>query len=133
MPLPTVPFLTASTLALLLMAGVPGNVSAQAPTLDNSRFVEVPGGRLWVESQGSGTPLVLLHDGLLPSETWEAQGPVFSRSVRGIRADPPPRPGARAAPSPPPPSPSSATPGAATAARRCRKAPFRTWRISRRS
>lgn len=86
MPFPTVPFLAASTLALL-MAGVPGNVSAQVPARDNSRFVEVPGGRLWVASQGSGTPLVLLHDGLLPSETWESQVPVFSRSFRVIRYD----------------------------------------------
>lgn len=82
MPLSTIPRLTASA-AILLMAVLPVDATAEPTT----RFVEVPGGRLWVESQGSGTPLVLLHDGLLPSETWEAQVPVFSRSFRVIRYD----------------------------------------------
>ena len=58
MPLRTTLSFAASAFFLLLMAGLPQNVSAQAPARDSSRFVEVPGGRLWVESQGSGSPLV---------------------------------------------------------------------------
>ncbi|HEY9421174.1 MAG TPA: alpha/beta fold hydrolase, partial [Thermoanaerobaculia bacterium] len=66
-------------LFLLLPAVVPGD-----PV---SGFVEVPGGKLWYEARGQGTPMVLIHDGLLPSETWDEQAPAFARNFRVIRYD----------------------------------------------
>jgi len=50
-------------------------------------FVEVAGGKLWYEEQGQGTPMVFLHDGLLPSATWDEQFPLFAKSFRAIRYD----------------------------------------------
>lgn len=52
-----------------------------------AEFVEVPGGRLWYESRGEGPALVLLHDGLVSSATWDDQMPAFSRLYRTIRYD----------------------------------------------
>ena len=34
-------------------------------------FVDVDGGRLYYEEVGEGPAVVLLHDGLLPSGTWD--------------------------------------------------------------
>jgi pimeloyl-ACP methyl ester carboxylesterase len=52
-----------------------------------SDFIEVPGGKLWYEVLGEGSPLVLLHDGLGPSGTWEGQMPAFARLFRTVRYD----------------------------------------------
>lgn len=63
--------------ALLLLATTPAW----------AEFVEVPGGKLWYESRGEGPALVLLHDGFVPSATWDDQMPAFSRLFRTIRYD----------------------------------------------
>jgi pimeloyl-ACP methyl ester carboxylesterase len=63
-----------------------GVASAPAATPPPS-FVEVPQGRLWYEVAGQGSALVLIHDGLLPSETWENQVGPFARYLRVIRYD----------------------------------------------
>jgi pimeloyl-ACP methyl ester carboxylesterase len=52
-----------------------------------ANLLEVPGGKLWYEVRGSGPALVLLHDGLLPSETWDGQVVPFSRHFRVLRYD----------------------------------------------
>ena len=52
-------------------------------------FVETPGGKIWYDVHGSGPWLVLLHDGLIPSETWDEQVPEFSRHFRTVRYDRP--------------------------------------------
>lgn len=39
------------------------------------RFVEVPGGRLGVHDAGAGSPIVLLHAGIVDSRAWEALTP----------------------------------------------------------
>lgn len=74
--------------SLLLLAALPLAAAAppEAPA-PATGFVEVPDGKLWYEVRGQGTPLVFLHDGLLPSETWDAQIPFFSRSFRTVRYD----------------------------------------------
>jgi pimeloyl-ACP methyl ester carboxylesterase len=71
-------------LALALSARVAGPASPGDPV---TGFVDVPGGRLWYEARGQGTPLVLIHDGLLSSETWDEQAPAFARHFRVIRYD----------------------------------------------
>lgn len=52
-----------------------------------AEFIDVPGGRLWYELRGEGLPLVLLHDGLVPSGTWDDQMPAFVRLFRTVRYD----------------------------------------------
>src|SRR5262245_899214 len=73
-----------AALPALLALMVSSSPAAAEPA---TGFIEVPGGRLWYESSGTGTPLVLLHDGLLPSETWDGQVPAFSQAFRTIRYD----------------------------------------------
>src|SRR5215218_6003067 len=63
-------------IVLLLIAS-----SLQAESID------VPGGKLWYEARGEGPPLVLLHDGLVPSGTWDDQMPAFARLFRTVRYD----------------------------------------------
>ncbi|HEV7515092.1 MAG TPA: alpha/beta fold hydrolase, partial [Thermoanaerobaculia bacterium] len=50
-------------------------------------FVAVPGGKLSYEVLGEGPALVLVHDGLLHSVTWDGQFPVFAQVYRTIRYD----------------------------------------------
>jgi pimeloyl-ACP methyl ester carboxylesterase len=50
-------------------------------------FVDVPGGKLWYEAKGEGSALVLLHDGLLPSVTWDGQFDELAKRFRVIRYD----------------------------------------------
>ena len=71
-------------LALLLFPLV---ASAATPGDPVTGFVDVPGGKLWYESRGQGSAMVFLHDGLLPSETWDEQIPVFEKSFRTVRYD----------------------------------------------
>jgi 3-oxoadipate enol-lactonase len=50
-------------------------------------FLDVPQGRLWYETAGQGEAVVFLHDGILPSETWDAQVEPFARYYRVVRYD----------------------------------------------
>jgi pimeloyl-ACP methyl ester carboxylesterase len=72
-------------LSLLLLAALP--LAAVPPPAPVTGFIDVPGGKLWYEVRGQGSPLVFLHDGLLPAATWDAQFPVFARTFRAIRYD----------------------------------------------
>jgi len=63
----------------------PSRAAAGDP--ENSEFLQVPGGRLAYEVQGDGPPLILLHDGLLPSATWDGQLAAFAKTFRVIRYD----------------------------------------------
>ena len=52
------------------------------------RFVEVPGGRLYVEDEGSGPPIVLLHAGIANLRAWDAMAPgLAAAGHRVIRYD----------------------------------------------
>lgn len=79
--------------SLFLLAALPALLAllpvspAEAATDPVTGFIEVPGGRLWYEARGTGFPLVFLHDGLLPSETWDDQVSAFSQAYRTIRYD----------------------------------------------
>jgi pimeloyl-ACP methyl ester carboxylesterase len=52
-----------------------------------SGYVEVEGGRVFCEEAGEGTPVVLLHDGLLHRETWDDQFLALAGSHRVLRYD----------------------------------------------
>src|SRR5215475_14978386 len=53
------------------------------------RFLQVGDGRLFSESAGpaEAPAIVLLHDGLLPSSTWDDAAPLLARRFRVIRYD----------------------------------------------
>ena len=53
----------------------------------DTRFVSVPGGRLFYEVEGSGHPLLLIHGGLGSLRMWDEQVPVFAQHYRVIRYD----------------------------------------------
>jgi len=45
-------------------------------------YIEIGGVRTWYDEDGSGEPLVLLHGGLSPNETWGPQMPEFAKHFR---------------------------------------------------
>ena len=56
------------------------SASAWAQTPTPSGFVDVPGGKLWYETCGSGArTMVLIHDGVMHSVIWDD---VWPRSAR---------------------------------------------------
>ena len=53
----------------------------------DSGYINVNGGKLFYESAGKGENIVLLHDGAVHREIWDAQFPVFAENYRVIRYD----------------------------------------------
>jgi pimeloyl-ACP methyl ester carboxylesterase len=52
------------------------------------RFIDVPGGRLFVIDDGDGPPLVLLHAGIADHRAWDAMIPGLTRAgYRAVRYD----------------------------------------------
>jgi pimeloyl-ACP methyl ester carboxylesterase len=51
-------------------------------TTRNGSFVDVDGVRTYYEVTGTGTPLVLLHGGLCPAETWDGQMAALAEHYR---------------------------------------------------
>ena len=52
------------------------------------RFVDVPGGRLFVVSEGDGPPLVLIHAGIADLRAWDALvPPLVAAGYQAIRYD----------------------------------------------
>lgn len=54
---------------------------------DADRYLETQAGKLWYDVHGTGPCLVFLHDGLIPSPTWDAQIPEFARKFQTVRFD----------------------------------------------
>ncbi len=52
-----------------------------------SGYVQVEGGKLYYEAAGAGETIVLIHDGLVHREIWDAQFAVLARNYRVIRYD----------------------------------------------
>lgn len=60
----------------------------EAPSMQiNPGYIDVDGGRLFYEEAGSGDCIVLVHDGLIHCEIWDAQFQAFARTHRVIRYD----------------------------------------------
>jgi pimeloyl-ACP methyl ester carboxylesterase len=53
----------------------------------DSGYIEVNGGRIFYEAAGNGPAVIMIHDGILHRETWDAQFAAFARSYRVIRWD----------------------------------------------
>ena len=77
MPWSTIPGMVAPVIVLIVLL---------AATV-TAGVIDVPHGRLAYEEAGSGPAMVLLHDGLLPSATWDAQMEPLARHFRLIRYD----------------------------------------------
>ena len=54
---------------------------------NEGRFLDVAGSRLYYEECGSGPPVVLLHDGLAHSVTWDFVWPLLCKGHRVLRYD----------------------------------------------
>jgi pimeloyl-ACP methyl ester carboxylesterase len=50
-------------------------------------FLDIDDTKLYYQSQGTGQPLVLLHDGLLSSTVWDQQAAMLAKDFRVIRYD----------------------------------------------
>jgi len=74
------------TACLALPAGAAQDRPMTRPS-EGSGHLNVPGGRLHYEIAGSGPVLVLLHDGILHSEVWDAQWREFTQRYRVVRYD----------------------------------------------
>ncbi len=75
-----------------LLALISSNLFSQK--LDNhfsieadSGYINVEGGKLFYEIAGEGEYIVLLHDGILHHEIWDAQFPVLAENYRVVRYD----------------------------------------------
>lgn len=55
--------------------------TTQAPAR-NGDYLDVGGVRTYVEATGSGEPLILLHGGMCPAETWDAQTATLAEHYR---------------------------------------------------
>lgn len=55
--------------------------------MSDSGFVEVEGGRLYYEVEGSGHSLLMIHGGLGSLRMWDGQVPAFAERYRVIRYD----------------------------------------------
>jgi 3-oxoadipate enol-lactonase len=52
-----------------------------------TRFLEVPGGRISLESGGNGGAIVLLHQGIADRRVWNREFPLLIRNHRVVRYD----------------------------------------------
>jgi pimeloyl-ACP methyl ester carboxylesterase len=71
---------------MIFAASIPLSANTLS-TPSNSGFCEVNGGNIYYEVFGEGFPLVMIHDGLVHSEVWDAQVTAFSGQYRIIRYD----------------------------------------------
>jgi len=82
--------LAAPFLTLLLAAGTVSRASAQAAMpmrVDSAGYVDVGNDSIFFEIAGTGPVIVLIHDGLVHREIWDAQFASFSQTYRVIRYD----------------------------------------------
>jgi len=85
--------LSCLTLGLTLIGVLDGprmTPTAKAQPLEGSTktgYIDVDGGRIYYEEAGDGPAIVLIHDGLVHSEVWDAQFRELAQHHRVIRYD----------------------------------------------
>src|SRR3954469_15035181 len=79
----------ATLLAATLIVGVTLADEPSGPLTDKltNGYLDVPGSKVYYEEAGSGRAIVLLHDGLLPSVTWDAVWQPLAARYHVIRYD----------------------------------------------
>jgi len=55
--------------------------------ISDTGYILVDGGKLFYESAGKGTNIVLLHDGMVNNSIWDEQFPLLSKTYRVVRYD----------------------------------------------
>ena len=55
--------------------------------ISDTGYILVDGGKLFYESAGKGTNIVLLHDGMVNNRIWDEQFPLLSKTYRVVRYD----------------------------------------------
>jgi len=55
--------------------------------ISDTGYILVDGGKLFYESAGKGTNIVLLHDGMVNNKIWDEQFPLLSKTNRVVRYD----------------------------------------------
>jgi len=73
-------------LAIIVIQVMVEPSSAETFSVD-SGFIEVNGGSIFYEAAGNGPAVIMIHDGILHRETWNAQFTLFAGSYRVIRWD----------------------------------------------
>ncbi|HKO88026.1 MAG TPA: alpha/beta fold hydrolase [Burkholderiales bacterium] len=76
-------FLTAAGSSLFLAACA----APQTASLSRDGFLDVPGGKLYYETAGEGTPLIFLHGFAVDHRAWDAQFKALATSYRVVRFD----------------------------------------------
>src|SRR3954467_7802286 len=72
---------------LLYCAAALAGTTSSATNGSGSGYLDVSGAKIYYEQAGSGPAIVLLHDGLLPSTTWDEIWNTLARKNRVIRYD----------------------------------------------
>ena len=55
--------------------------------ISDTGYILVDGGKLFYESAGKGTNIVLLHDGMVNNKIWDEQFPLLAKTYRVVRYD----------------------------------------------
>ena len=79
-------FLIAVSMLIAACTSAP-EPTQSTPVKIRSDYVNVPGGRLYFEEAGTGTPVVLVHGGFGDRRMWDAQFGVLARDFRVVRYD----------------------------------------------
>ena len=96
--IPTVQLLALMALTASMVTGEPFSVDSpqetkpsasdrEKPPAVESGYIQVDGGKIFYETAGLGPVIIMIHDGLLHRETWNAQFAVFAKHYRVIRWD----------------------------------------------
>src|SRR5437867_6953607 len=96
--IPTVRLLALMGFTGSMVTGQPFNIDspqeAKPPASDKwkvpnveSGYIQVDAGKIFYEAAGLGPVIIMIHDGLLHRETWNAQFAVFAKHYRVIRWD----------------------------------------------
>ena len=65
----------------------PSASDKEKPPGVESGYIQVNAGKIFYEAAGQGPVIIMIHDGLLHRETWNAQFAVFAKHYRVIRWD----------------------------------------------
>lgn len=71
---------------VLVVLSLWSSISAANPAVE-SGYVDVDGGRIFYDASGDGPAIIMIHDGIVHRETWDAQFTSLSNSYRVVRWD----------------------------------------------
>jgi len=74
-------------IVIVLPGGLTEALAGDSPLKITSGYIDVDGGKLFYEMAGEGEWIVLLHDGTIHREIWDAQFPVLAKDYRVVRYD----------------------------------------------